>query len=463
MSDEQRKLFVAMPYGRRQGLVDYEDPSSLKEIHFDEVWKDIISPAIPDGFVAKRADELREPGLIDQLYNEWLLVADVVLADLTFGNPNVFYELGIRQALSQRGTVLIAQAGMRLPFDVRNQYVLRYDYFRAPSLHQFQRDLKEAIVNASKSQQRSPVHAYLPGLFVGRFNSDEHPEKLVTQLRARVAELETSLAQVMTQADIERLQRRVDAASDEVQLVTIHHQILVFPSPTLSLLESASMKLRKSGLIDHAIRLLELAHERFPDDSQVLRELGFCFRKRGPDYFQRAQVLFDQALAINEADPELHGMLGGMLKRISRFDEAYQHYQRALELVPNNLYALVNLGIINVMKGDSSAAAQFYDKVLRITEIPPANPQDYWHSLCRGEAGVFLGQEGIADRAYGTALELSPPVEDVRSAAEQLQCFLGKMFQPQLSTKIFKMLGTYIARKTPGSALKLTGGDIPAA
>jgi len=168
-----------MPYGERKGMLDEEDAQSLATINFDEVWKGLIAPAMPEGFVAKRADELREPGLIDQLYNEWLLDADVVLADLTFGNPNVFYELGIRQALSQHGTVLIAQARTKLPFDVRNQFVIHYDYFNAPSIHEFQKTLSQAILSAATSQRRSPVHAYLPGLFVARFGPGEDPETVI--------------------------------------------------------------------------------------------------------------------------------------------------------------------------------------------------------------------------------------------------------------------------------------------
>lgn len=171
-----------MPYGERVGLLDHEDPRSNVTIDFDAVWNGLIVPAIPDAFTARRADQLHEPGLIDQLYNEWLLDANVVLADLTFGNPNVFYELGIRQSLSQRGTVLIAQARTRLPFDVRNQFVLNYDYFKAPTIYEFQKALREAILTAAASSGRSPVHAFLPGLFVGRFGPGEDPD---TTLAAR--------------------------------------------------------------------------------------------------------------------------------------------------------------------------------------------------------------------------------------------------------------------------------------
>jgi hypothetical protein len=102
------KLFVAMPYGPETGRLDPAVPATERTIEFDEVWKHVIRRAIPADWEAKRADELHRPGVIDRLYAEWLLKADIVLADLTFVNPNVYYELGIRQALSRRSTVLIA-------------------------------------------------------------------------------------------------------------------------------------------------------------------------------------------------------------------------------------------------------------------------------------------------------------------------------------------------------------------
>ena len=161
-----KRLFVAMPYGIRRASLDYEEPDRTCEINFDEVWKGILQPAIPSGFETKRADQLRQSGLIDLKYIEWLFEADIVLADLTFGNPNVYYELGIRQALRRKGTILTACKGTKLPFDVRNQTVIPYDYFAAPTLRAFQSELRQTIKNAVEQELDSPVHVYLPGLIV---------------------------------------------------------------------------------------------------------------------------------------------------------------------------------------------------------------------------------------------------------------------------------------------------------
>jgi hypothetical protein len=179
-----------MPYGRRKAPLDEDKADATVEIDFDAVWREVLQPAVPKDFETRRADELRQPGLIDRLYSEWLFDADIVLADLTFGNPNVYYELGIRQALSKKATVLVACQGTNLPFDVRNQYVINYDYFAAPNLRAFQTKLRESIKNASGQALDSPVHVFLPGLTVGRFADGMSPENEIFKLRQRVGELE---------------------------------------------------------------------------------------------------------------------------------------------------------------------------------------------------------------------------------------------------------------------------------
>ena len=55
-----------------------------------------------------RADEEKRAGdIIPDMFQE-LLVADLVVADLTIENPNVWYELGVRHALRSRGVVIVS-------------------------------------------------------------------------------------------------------------------------------------------------------------------------------------------------------------------------------------------------------------------------------------------------------------------------------------------------------------------
>jgi hypothetical protein len=64
-----------------------------------------------------RADKISTPGMITAQVIDHLVRAPLVIADLSFGNPNVFYELALRHA-SRRPVVQIIRAGDHLPFDV---------------------------------------------------------------------------------------------------------------------------------------------------------------------------------------------------------------------------------------------------------------------------------------------------------------------------------------------------------
>jgi Flp pilus assembly protein TadD len=88
-----------------------------------------------------------------------------------------------------------------------------------------------------------------------------------------------------------------------------------------------------------------------PRDPEILRELGFVYRKKGPTHHLEAERYMIEALELNDADAELHGMLGGLLKRKGNYIQALVHYRRANELEPENLYPIVNLGGISAVLG----------------------------------------------------------------------------------------------------------------
>jgi hypothetical protein len=69
------------------------------------------------GLEVFRADqELRAGDIRTDMFQE-LLVADLVVADLTLANPNVWYELGVRHALRARGVVIVCGGKVTTAFD----------------------------------------------------------------------------------------------------------------------------------------------------------------------------------------------------------------------------------------------------------------------------------------------------------------------------------------------------------
>jgi hypothetical protein len=72
-----------------------------------------------------RADQLNEPGRITSQVIKLLMEADLVIADLTGNNPNVFYELSLRHALA-KPVIHVALDGTPLSFDIRDNRTIFY-------------------------------------------------------------------------------------------------------------------------------------------------------------------------------------------------------------------------------------------------------------------------------------------------------------------------------------------------
>jgi len=106
-------VFVVMPYGVKP------DPVTRLEIDFDDVWETAFRPAAERAGVEPiRADEERLGGFVHLAMFERLLLAEIVLADLTLASPNVMYELGIRHATRPRATISVFARVGHLPFDL---------------------------------------------------------------------------------------------------------------------------------------------------------------------------------------------------------------------------------------------------------------------------------------------------------------------------------------------------------
>ncbi len=342
---------------------------------------------------------------------------------------------------SKKGTILVACDGTRAPFDVRNQSIINYNYFSAPLARKFQSSLREAIRVAVAQVVDSPVHVFLPGLYVTRTKPGFHPDEVIAALQTRLEEASVNLAKHVTQANDERSRSKLESANSVARIRSLSSHVVSNPEASLLLVECLAIKLRKFGLFDDAIAILEKGLERVPKDSELLRELGFCFRKKGPTYYDRAEANMLAALQLNDFDAELHGMYGGLLKRRRAFSDAHRHYQRAHELDSNDLYPLVNLGAICAALGRAQEADTWYLKVRNVCdELISKGDPDYWTYLCSAEAFVAAGNGQEAGKALLLAVELGAPIEDMRSETEQLELFVEIGFGVLAANEALKIL-----------------------
>ena len=120
-----KTCFVIMAIGDQPNGSQVVTSTELRG-KYDSLIKEAILRARPS-LEVMRADEVSIPGSITTDIVSRLMHSDYVIADVTYPNPNVFYELGLRHA-SRNGTIIIRdKAGPRVPFDISHLRYIEYE------------------------------------------------------------------------------------------------------------------------------------------------------------------------------------------------------------------------------------------------------------------------------------------------------------------------------------------------
>jgi hypothetical protein len=114
-----------------------------------------------------RADKIGEPGMITGQVIEHIMKARLVIADLSYHNPNVFYEMALRHAI-KLPVVQITRKQDKLPFDINQIRTVVIDttdiYTLVPKLETFRSEIA-AQVRTSLSEGEgvmTPLSVFFP-------------------------------------------------------------------------------------------------------------------------------------------------------------------------------------------------------------------------------------------------------------------------------------------------------------
>lgn len=177
-AEKQKLCFVLMPFSDR-----------LKDV-YDEA----IRPAcLKAGFDSLRVDELKGAFNINRKIIENIFSSDAIIADLTEWNPNVFYEMGVAHAIDNK-TIMIAQRGGKLPFDVSGYNCVMYDHTEA-GLGELKSNITEFLLDFDEwcKYPTNPVQEFKPqNAFVSQNVLRALREELIEQ-QAKVSKLQKEL------------------------------------------------------------------------------------------------------------------------------------------------------------------------------------------------------------------------------------------------------------------------------
>ncbi|MCI0434499.1 MAG: hypothetical protein L0271_12790 [Gemmatimonadetes bacterium] len=287
------RAFIVRPFGKRT-----TSGKTPVEIDFDRVEAELIAPALEHhGIEGRTTVEIAAQNNIRIDMFQRLVTADLVVADISIHNANVFYELGIRHALRNRHTFLLRCRGDDVPFDLRTDRYHEYDR-EAPGASLPR--LIQAIDETLRARHAdSPVFQLLPDL------EPEDPSRFLpvpTGFSDRVA--------------------RARAAGDagDLELLAEETAGLPWEVPGLRLVGRAHFKLKAW---ESARATWESVLRLWPDDLEANTLLGTVYQRLARDartdrdrvdLFQRSDLavrrVLDQSGVDERARAEAFSLLG---------------------------------------------------------------------------------------------------------------------------------------------------------
>jgi hypothetical protein len=132
----ERTCFVISPIG--------PDGSDIRK-WADQTFKHLIEPVVEEcGFSPTRADKEARAGIITTHIIQRLVTSDLVIADLTTRNPNVFYELAVRH-VTRKPLVQIIREDEDIPFDVQGMRTVKFQLADPDILEAARGELKRHV------------------------------------------------------------------------------------------------------------------------------------------------------------------------------------------------------------------------------------------------------------------------------------------------------------------------------
>jgi hypothetical protein len=187
MSGINNRCFVIMPFS---------ETKTHQKVYWDKHYEEFLKPIINscNGLETFRSTPLRED-IREQIINN-LVFCPVVVADLTDYNPNVFWELGVRQSF-KHGTITIAENSsnnpFEIPFHMSTKSIIYYDHNNFERDSEFTKEFRKAIMDCINNPT-NPDSIILETV-TGRGSIYEiiHHQEIIRRIEALISENELNM------------------------------------------------------------------------------------------------------------------------------------------------------------------------------------------------------------------------------------------------------------------------------
>jgi hypothetical protein len=424
-------LFAAMPFGEKP------EPNGPRVVNFDDIYENCVQPAAATAGVAViRADEETLGGIIHKPMYERLLLAEVVVADLTFANANVFYELGVRHAARPRSTILIYAKIKQLPFDVAMIRAIPYELDGGGALvapHLLRDTLAQRLELAKTDEAAdSPLFQLLenyPGISLAHDVTEAFRDRAiwVSDLTIRANSVSKSAPTV------DEAIRQLREIEQEAEPVSGSEQ---------QLMVVLLLAYRSISAWDDMVRIAEGLPSRLGEVPTIREQLALALSRRnqGNDR-DRAIDVIEAVIAEHGESPESLGILGRCFKARwmekrdagdpgadDALDQAIDAYGRGFDADPRDFYPGVNLITLLARRGHK----EDYDRMRRVAPVVAfaaarkggLRSRDYWVLATVLEMSAVTGDEGTGRRALSAMVDTRPDRWMLETTADNLEILI---------------------------------------
>ena len=229
-----KTCFVVSPIG---------DVGSAIRINADKLFKYIISPVCKScGFEPVRVDQINDSDSITQTIIDKLLSSELVIADISGHNPNVFYEMGYRKC-TDKPIIHLKKQGESIPFDVNTVRTFEYDLTDLDNVEETKKRLEQTIETFSFENQDDTLgqdeeankQTFTQGILTMLYQIQDS----ITELKEQVNKKDTETIQAIMQTSLNNVKK--EESADAIMMKMLLPELIKNPESFQNLIQIAEI------------------------------------------------------------------------------------------------------------------------------------------------------------------------------------------------------------------------------
>lgn len=345
--------FMVMPFGTKPVVPAVRGAPA--QVDFDALWNKAFCPALEElGYDPVRADQETGAGIILEML-ERLFFSDLVVADMTIPNGNVYYEIGIRHACRQSGCVLISADWANPLFDLNQMRRLTYPLTEGDISDDAAAHIRNTLLSGARAMAEgaSPMYQSIPGF--------PHEDKIdparASAIRGQMEALSAFQARVRTARNCRDHQERRELA---LALYAEYPPSKVVPtSVALEILALLRDCVDWQAVLDYTGSM----PASFRDLDFVKEQISLARSKSG-NHLEAIGAL-EELIRQRGDSSERRGLIGGRYKKLADvalkagnrlayedyLDQSIEAYEQGLRADLNDFYPSSNLPFLYRERG----------------------------------------------------------------------------------------------------------------